>query len=198
MPSLLKTKDATQVFLEGVSECKEFHRALKIVNKNSDGRAWLIGGFIFRTIAWQLYGSPKPKVDLDFIIEKPAKKLILPSGWIAIKNRFGNPKFIKGKNRIDFIPLENVFSIKSRKIKPTINNFLTGVPLTIQAVVFDTKSNRILGDFGINAIQNKVVEVNNLFFAQYAAKKKGKILNEYIKDMAESLDFKAIYPNETD
>lgn len=186
--------DITQVFLFGIKDCEEFPEALEIVKKNSSGKIWLIGGFVYKTIASQLYGLPKPKVDLDFVVEYPVTDFNLPSGWRADKNRFGNPKLMKGKKQIDYVPLGNIYSIIQRQIEPTIENFLTGVPLTIQSVAYDVNKNRVIGEIGIDALQRKVVEVNDLHFAEYAAKKKNKSLQSMIQEKADDLGFTPIFP----
>lgn len=149
---------------------------------------------VFRTLASQIYGSQKPEADLDFIVENVSSQIVLPDGWENRKNRFGNPKFINGEKQIDFVPLDNVYSITSRELEPTIENFLSGTPLTIQAVVYNITSNRLTGEKGLDAIQRKIVEVNNLSFAEYAAQKKGKSLNQYMQEKAEELGFRVVLP----
>ena len=186
--------DLTQAFLSGVKDCEEFPEALKIVKRNSSGKIWLIGGFVYRTIAGQLYGLPKPEVDLDFVVEYSLFDFDLPSGWRADKNRFGNPKLVNGKKQIDYVPLGNIYSILQRQIEPTIENYLTGVPLTVQSVAYDVNENRIIGEIGIDALQRRVVEVNDLLFAEYAANKKNKSLQAMIEDKADGLGFTPIFP----
>jgi hypothetical protein len=190
--------DITEAFLLSIKDCQELSRALEIVKINSKGNIWLIGGFIYRNIAHQLYNSQKPKVDLDFIIERETESYYLPMEWAKSENRFGNPKFINviTHESIDFVPLENIYSIKRRKLEPLIENYLSGVPLNIQSIAFDVYQNKIIGEAGINAIKNKTVEVNDIYFAKYAAKKKGIKLNQMIKEKAEDLGFKAVYPRQ--
>ncbi len=184
----------TQAFLSGVKDCEEFSEALEIVKKNSSGKIWLIGGFVYRIIASQLYGLPKPEVDLDFIVQTPVLEFNLPNGWMLERNRFGNPKLVNGKKQIDYVPLEKIHSILQRQIEPTIENYLTGVPLTVQSVAYDFYENRVIGEVGINALKRKVVEVNDLPFAEYAARKKKQSLQEMIKEKAEGLGFTPIFP----
>jgi hypothetical protein len=182
------------LFSEGINSYPEYSEAVGIVKRNSSGNIWLIGGMVFRTLASQLYGLPKPEVDFDFIVENANVQIILPKGWEERKNRFGNPKFVNGEKQIDFVPLNNVYSITSRKLDPSIENFLSGTPLTIQAVVYDIINKRLIGERGIDAIKRKVVEVNDLQFAEYAAQKKEKSLNQYIREKADELGFTSIFP----
>lgn len=178
------------LFSREINSYPEYLEAVEIVKRNSSGNIWLIGGMVFRTLASQLYCLPKPEVDLDFIIENANNKIVLPDGWEERGNRFGNPKFIKGEKQIDFVPLSNIYSIVSRGLEPTIENFLSGSPLTMQAVVYDVKNNNLIGERGIDAIQRKVIEVNDLKFAEYAAEMKGKSLNQYMREKADELGFK--------
>jgi hypothetical protein len=186
--------DITQAFLSDVKNNEEFLEALEIVKKNSAGKLWLIGGFVYRTITSQLYRLPKTKVDLDFIVEYPVSNFELPNGWRIDENRFGNPKLVNDKKQIDYVPLGNIYSIIQRQIQPTIDNFLKNVPLTVQSIVYNVQENIIIGDVGINALKKRVVEVNDLYFAEYAAKKKNKSLQEMIKEKATELDFIPIFP----
>ena len=136
----------------------------------------------------------KPEVDLDFVVEYPVSDFDLPDGWRVDKNRFGNPKLISGRKQIDYVPLEKIYSILQRQIEPTIENYLTGVPLNVQSVAYDINEKRVIGEIGINALLRRVVEVNDLFFAEYAAQKKGKSLREMIQEKADELSFTPIFP----
>jgi len=186
--------DFTKAFLSGIKDCPEFNEALNILKRNSTGKIWLIGGFVYRTIANQLYGSIRPKIDLDFIIENPVKEFDLPNGWGVKTSCFGNPKLVNKEKQIDYVPLNNIYSILYRKLEPSIENFLSGVPLTIQSVVYDVYVERIIGETGIKALKNKMIEVNDLHFAKYAAQKKGKSLRNMIQEKAEDLKFSYVLP----
>ncbi len=186
--------DLTQAFLRGTRDVPEYREALEIVRANASGKIWLIGGFIFRSIAEQLYGVQRTGVDLDFIVENPASEFNLPEGWKITYNRLGNPKFVNGPKEIDFVPLGNIYSIKQRGLEPKIEHYLTGVPLTIQSIAYDIEEGRLIGERGFNALRRRVVEVNHFGFALYGAEKKELSLNEMIREKAESLGFKAIYP----
>lgn len=184
--------DVTQLFLNGTEDNLRFREALEIVKSNSSGKIWLIGGFVYRTIASQLYGTPKPAVDFDFIVEKAVECFTLPESWSLEQNRFGNPKFVHGHNSIDYVPLDKVCSITSRALSPTIENYLSGVPLTVQSIAYDVYGDKVIGEIGIDALKRRVIEINNLHFAEYAASKKGISVEEMIKQKAESLRFMAV------
>lgn len=181
--------DYTDSFIRVANTYPEFHEALDIIKSNSNGVAWLIGGFVYRSIIQDLYGVPMSKdVDLDFIIEKPAP-IKLPAEWKIENNSYGNPKLIGPAYEIDYIPLANIHSIIRRELPPTIENFLSGTPLNIQSIAFDVINNKVIGDIGIQAIQTKIIAINNFEQAQYRADKKGINASELVKDLAAELDF---------
>jgi hypothetical protein len=188
-------KDLTPYFLAATKDCKELEEAIDIIKKNSSGRIWLIGGFVYRNIASQIYGIPRPEVDLDFVVEIPAETFNLPSGWTIETNRFGNPKFVNGNKKIDYVPINTLYSIKYRELEPSIENYLSGTPLTIQSIVYDIyKSKIIVGEKFMGALTHKVVEVQNLYLAEYSAQQKETTLKKMIRKKANSLQFRAVFP----
>jgi hypothetical protein len=46
---------------------------------------------------------------------------------------------------------------------------------------------------GINALQEKIVRVNNLSQAEFYAQRKNKTLEEIVNEKARELDFKAVF-----
>ena len=186
--------DLNEAFMNGIEKCPEFKRALKIVSNNSYGNTWLIGGMVYRTIVSEIYGRPRPRVDLDFIVEYDSPSFNLPRGWEVEENSFSNPKFRNGEETIDYVPLKNIFSIRNRGLEPKIENYLSGVPLTVNSIVFDIEKQKLMGEIGIQAIIAKTVAVNNFHFAKYAAEKKKKTLNQFIKEKADSLNFTPVFP----
>lgn len=185
----------TRAFLSGINDCEDFSEALDIVRRNSSGKIWLIGGFVYRTIISELYGTSRKKVDLDFVVEDYKPEINLPEGW-RIEGAFDNNKLriVNGAKQIDCVSLKNNFSIKHRKLKPSIGNFLTGAPLTIQSIAYDIDENKIIGEIGIDALKRKVVAINNKFFADYSAKKEKKSIQEFIADKSEELSFTPVFP----
>lgn len=190
------TKDITELFLEATNDNMDFKEAIDIVKNNTTGGCWLIGGFVYRNIANSLYNTPKPKVDLDFIVEKPLEEIKILNSWIISKNSYGNPKLIKDTGlSIDFVPLSNVHSILRRGIMPTIENFLTGTPLNIQSICYDIINNKVIGEIGIKAIIEKTVSVNDIEQAKIYSEKKHKSINQIIGEKATDLNFEPIYIN---
>lgn len=187
-------KILTSRFTACLDNCPEYRQARDIALANSqDGQAWLIGGFVFRTLANLLYETPMPTVDLDFIIESPSPTLQLPAGWHWRPNRFGNPK-ISGPNlAIDFVPLNNVYSIIERGLEPTIENFQSATPLDIQSIVFEIKSGRLSGDRGLTALANRTVSATSSEAARMYEHHYHQPINELISEKAAQLNFKPIF-----
>ena len=168
---------------------KKFKESLDIVRKNSSGKIWLIGGGLSRNLSNLIYGGTKEGHDFDFIVEERKKKIILPGGWKMKRNKYGSPKFICGKISVDFIPLNTISSIKRRGLRPTIRNFLTGTPFTIQSMAYDFDRKKILGRKGLRALRKKIFKINNLEQALIYASKKGLSLDALIIKKAKSMNF---------
>lgn len=184
--------DITTAFEEGIRNRQEVWEAIEIVKSNSNGgKIWLIGWLVYDTIVHQLYRNTPEKDlrDIDIIVEHPKTNFVLPPGWTVEYNRFWNPKFVCGTKKIDYIPLEHIFSILQRKLAPTIENYLLWVPLSIQSIAYDITDKKIIGDIGIKAIENKTVEVLDKQLALYAAEKKWISLQEMIREKSEGLWF---------
>lgn len=182
--------DLTIHFHKAVKNSAEFNESVSLVKNNCQGGAWLIGGFVFRNIADSLYGTGKPKVDLDFIVADPLKDIDLPRGWHRGLNRYGNPKLTKEDGTsIDFVPLQSVHSIVRRQLPATIENFLSGTPLTIQSISYDINEHKIIGDIGTEALISKTVAVNDTQQAEIYAQKKKKSVSDIIQEKAKELGF---------
>ena len=126
------------------------------------------------------------------LVENTVNHFTLSGEWGIQQNRFDTPKFVCGNNSIDYVPLNKVYSITSRNLSPTIENFLTGVPLTIQYIAYDVYENKVIGEIGIDALRRRVIEINDVHFAEYAARKKGISVEEMVKKKAESMGFMAV------
>jgi hypothetical protein len=188
--------DFTQAFHDFVEGKSELEKALEVVRLNSTGKIWLIGGFLYRGIVHKVHGTEPPVVDFDFIVEEANGKIKVSEGWRIGANGFGNPKFLNEDMSVDFVPLTNVYSIIHRGLPPRIEHFLTGVPLTVQTMVYDFQERRVIGDVGSKAIESRTVAANDIYFAKYAAQKKGLSLKEMIIKKAKSLRFTPIFYHE--
>ena len=183
--------DMTETFLKFVSQREEFQEAVDFIKANSEGNAWLVGGYVCRGIIQELYGVPIGDYDFDFVVEG-AREICVPNGWEQRANSYGNPKLIGPHYEIDYVPLKSIHSIVRRGLEPTIDNFLTGAPLTIQSIAYDVGSQKVIGEAGILAIKNKEVGINNLEQAQYRAQKKGVSLEELVAGVAAQFNFRPV------
>ena len=90
---------------------------------------------------------------------------------------------------VDFVPLNRVRQIVAKGLEPTIKNYLSGVPLNIQAVVYDLGSRQLVDGGAIDAIRKQLVKVNDINSVLSCVSAKGVSFNEYIKGKAGSLGF---------
>ncbi len=169
-----------------------YYRASRLARDNSRGGLWLIGGTVFRTLAHLMYGTPIPKkVDFDFICGGLPENFTCP-GWECRLNNYGNPKFIFADESIDLIPINTVSSIKRRKVAPTIENLLDGVPFTIQKIALNCLDWRLVDRGGIQALLNQEVRVNDPDEALILSQMKRLPIFEIMLQLAVELEFNVI------
>ena len=74
--------DATTLFKRTLEDYP-FDEFLDIVKYHSEGRIWVIGGFVYRNIIKELYGTPfeEGPIDIDFLVEGRARPITRPKGW---------------------------------------------------------------------------------------------------------------------
>ena len=190
---MISKKEMENALAKELKDNKEYAEVLNIVKKNTLGKIWLIGGAVSRNIIKAIYKYSQPQHDFDFLVEKLKEDLIVSVDWKIAKNKFNNPKFIRGNTEVDIVPLETVESILERKLKPTIEHFLTGTPLDIQSLVFDVDKKELIGDLGIKALQRKEIRINNKKRFLAKAQRKGLTPEELLQQKAKSLGFKAIF-----
>ena len=107
---------------------------------------------------------------------------------------YANPYFLRGNLRIDLNYLLNFHSIVSRNLTPTIENYLTGAPLTVQSIAYDLDDEEIIiGNKWTNSILRKLVEVNNLKEAKYEAKLSNVSIERLVEQKAEELGFASYF-----
>ncbi len=181
-------RELSNLLGNNLSQSGVYLEALDGVRKNSQGKTWLIGSGVYKTLLNALYGCAYSIKDWDFITEMITAPIKLGDGWIATETKHGNPKLKKGDFVIDLIALDNIHSIKERNIEPNINNYLSGTPLTIQSIAFDVNRNELLGEVGIQSILTKTVGVNNKAEYDYAAGIYGDLYST--KRYADRLGFK--------
>jgi len=182
--------DLGAVFRKSVDDDWYYDQASIIIQQNGVGNMWLIGGYVYRNIVWQLYGQDIPvEADLDFIVEDRKKVIILPYQCLHRRNSYGNPKFFFEDLSIDFVPLNTIPYFKQENLEPSIENFLDATPLTIQSIAYDINAERLIGDVGINAILTRTVDVHNEKQLEDYARRKRIDKDEIIRRKMESLGF---------
>lgn len=167
---------------------------ITLVRRNSKGRIWLIGGFVYKNIIEIIKGKKQNVHDLDFLAENPSDIIHIPErNWIMGFTHYGNPFFVQSgrseKVSIDLNYLPSFHSIVSRNLPPTIENFLSGTPLTIQSIAYDIDRRKIIGETGISAIIKELIEINNIEESRYETERRKITLEKYIKQKAAELDF---------
>lgn len=184
----------TALFNEVADNHNDYTTALRLVQQNSRGRIWLIGGFVYRSLASRLYDTSSQPCDYDFMVEQMEPTLRLPQGWEQRKNSRGNPKLISGNIAIDLIPLHNLWYFVQHGIEPTVDKYLERTPLTIQSIAYDTVDKKVFGEIGEKALYEKTVAIHHQEVAAYIATKKGKSISQLVQEKADSLGFTAILP----
>lgn len=193
-------KTLTVIFRDFVKYSSEFKEALDIIEKNSKGKIWLIGSFLYRNIINKIRKrklKSLEEIDIDFLVrERSEEEIYIPEGWELRMTSYGNPYFLKREDniKVDLNYLFNMHSILTRDIEPTIESFLTGTPLTVQSIVYDCDKKKVGGEIGINSIKKRIVKINHLPEAGFEAQNKGISLVELIRQKAEELRFKYILP----
>ncbi len=178
-----------KVLISQLKENKDLNEVISIVEDNSEGGVFLIGGMVSRTLADELYGGGQVIRDYDFVVEKLSDDISVPEGWKVSFHKFGNPTLKKGDVEIDIFPLSDHEYIKKNKLEPTITNFLAGVPFSVQALAFDVKHEKLIGKDGIESLRIRKFKVHNVESAKEVARRKGVSINERMKQKADSMGF---------
>jgi hypothetical protein len=176
----------TAAFHAGIDErLPECHA---LVSSLGCDRIFLMGGMVYRSIIASLYGTRRPDVDFDFIVDQLPSRIDVP-GWNVIMNRYNHPKLSKGELVVDIAPFHSMTSIVRRNLLPNAENYLTGTPLNIQSILYSFNDDIIIGDIGKQALLEKAVKVNDREEAGLAAMKKGLTLRQMIEQKAKSTGF---------
>jgi hypothetical protein len=179
--------ELSDLFRARIGGHPEFLEAVDIVKRNTIGNAWMVGKVIFKTLTSQTDG-PLEQIDptLNFVIEEKTSIEHLPQNWSTIRTRRGWA-FLNMDRVIRLSPLSTLYLVEKKGLPPTIDSYFFGVPLTVHALAYDIWKNRLVGDIGLEAIDKRVVSVNNFISAKYSAEKKGLSLSEYMSMKREKL-----------
>ena len=128
----------------------------------SKGEVWLVGGFLYKRIVYDLYHRAiSLPADIDFVVEEHERNGVFREGWAETKNMYGNPRYTKPGLVVDVMELRHIHSIVRRGVSPTIESYLSGVPLTMQSVAFQIQSKELIGEVGLSALEEQMVRVYN-------------------------------------
>lgn len=181
---------------------ESFEEVLEEVRKYADGKIWIIGGFVYGNLVKQVYPeneiSKRYHYDLDFVIEnmKISKE---ESDWEKDWTSYGSPTLKKGNRSIDLNLKENFYPLTLwKRTAPDIQDYLRYAPLTIQAVVYECdeigiyNGKIIASRVFLDSLKKQIIEINHEGTAKVYAEKKGRDIEEIIREKARELGFKAI------
>lgn len=181
-----------RMFRMYLEQNQKYYRASRLARQNSSGGLWLIGGSVFRTLAYLMYGTPMPKVvDFDFLVDSLREPLIHP-GWERRTNRYGNPKFVDGDESFDLMPIKTTINIIRRRVPPTVENFLDAAPFTAQMIALNCLDMRLVDRGGIQALLDREIKVNDPEGARILAERKSKTVLEVMVKLTAELQFKCV------
>ncbi len=166
---------------------------LKLLDVNTRGKVYMLGGGVFRQITSKYWKEKIEYRDFDFVAPEVVEELTLPRGWVAQKNSYGAHKVFTGETTIDLWSHAQQYSIVSRGLPFTIEAVLQLTPLTIQSIAYDLQENSVKGGAGLDAIRSRTVGVNCLDQAKHYCSLKGFSVNEFIQQKAMALGFRPVF-----
>jgi len=182
---------------ETLAQDLRYVTAVQIAQDNSQGHVWLLGGYVSRTLAKLLHGTPLPeKVDLDFVCEGLAAHPYIPAAFTLQRNVHKNPR-IQGRGiEIDLMPftLSNFPRLQERGLPLTIESILAQAPLTTGAIAYHTATGQIIGDVGIHAVETRTLGVNDEAEVKKIVRRNGWTVEEYVRKKAVSFGFTPVFP----
>lgn len=187
-------KEFSELYRRFLRGNQQFEEVYEIAKKNSRGNVWIIGGYFYRNLAKMIYGESvkvPEHLDIDFLLEGQVRDVYEPDGWKLKMTDYGNIYFENDNKRVDLNDLQNMHSIRIRKLRPTIIHFLTGVPYNVQSIIFDCDNQKVFGrKAAFDSINNKILKLNNPEIARTDAKMKGTTIEDLLRKKAGELGFK--------
>lgn len=174
-------------------ETEIFSEVLELARQNSEGKIWLMGGFLYKNIAAALYGGETYTKDIDLIVEKRNVSLKQVPNWIIETNSYGVANYTRLDCKMSMTDIRKAIRV-SNMVNPTVEEFIEETPLNIQSIALDLDKKVLIGKRGIDALNKRVVKVNNLPQAKYYAERKRKSLETIIIEKANELNFEYELP----
>jgi hypothetical protein len=187
----LNQTELSRIYRKFLKNDEKFNSYYEITRKNTDKRVWIIGSYVYRNLIREIYGIPlREKSDFDFLLETPFLKFDKPEGWDQGQTRYGDLRIWKGDEKIDFNSLNAIRSIIRRRVaNPTIDDFLQGTPFNLDSIAYDTQSRLIVGAEGIEALKQRILEIND-YDSLKESKPKGINTKEFMKKKAAEIRFR--------
>lgn len=186
---------------EALRRRPNYHEALGIAQRFLvQGKIWLIGGQVYRTAAAMLYGrSMVNHYDFDFLLEQSSDNhnLQIP-GWQRLRTGLGGIRLQRDTQQIDIVDLAravhpaDVSQVPHMSAQGKLESYLRYVPLTVQSIVYDTQTEKVHGQVGMQALFARSVAVLNLSNCQSHCHRHGFSPQEYIQQKAQTLGFQAL------
>lgn len=182
------------LFRAKIGSNPEYLEVTNIIKESTTGNVWMIGKTILRALASQTTG-PLEQIDpdLSFVTDTEGYATDISKDWGVIRTERGWALLNEDRSA-ELSPFSLMYLIRRRRLPATLDSYFSGVPLTVHAVAYDIRNDQLVGDIGLDAIKQRVISVNNICSARYSAGKKGIPLKKYIKNKADELGFKPIYP----
>lgn len=98
--------DSLSAVLRGIIEKdKDFKESLNVIRPFVEGKLWVVGGYVYRNLVYQLYDIPPLKTDIDFLAEhvREAEKIdgYCHGEWIKEGKRF--KKVLQKEGQVDHV-----------------------------------------------------------------------------------------------
>jgi hypothetical protein len=165
---------------------------IDVIRQVYQGKMWVVGGTISSLATLLLYGN-EFETDVDLLLQEKVdlSEIPTPDGWGRGKTIYGNLRFLQNTNNIDIWCLPDMPDVKDTSIE----NYLAAVPLNVQSLAYDFDEHKVYGNTGIDALERRIVTVNNMKSALYCASRKpGRTVNDLVLKKAKKLGFTPILP----
>ena len=165
------------------------------------GEQYLVGGAVYRNLAWHAYRAPRVPCDVDVLVRRIEYPLCVPRGWMVEFHEYGVrhasgpyevresetvPRFLQGEVSVDIISLETLCGRDA-----ALKDYFACVPLSVQAMAIDVESRKVWGSVGVSALEYRRVWVNNRKEAIVRAGRRHVTLEQFVEERARSLGFAA-------
>ncbi len=147
-----------------------------VINRITEGKTYLVGSFLFSSIASKMKGAEFSHDTLTFLTDGIGK-VDVPYDWKVERTRRGSIKFTTPKYTIFVKELKDHPYLRYRSLPATIESYLDLVPLTIQSLAYDLQEQTLRGREGMKSLLSGEVGINNHSMATRLQEKVAKVRN---------------------